>query len=387
MSKLPLEGIQVADFSRVLAGPYCSMMLADLGADVIKVEHPKGDETRSWGPPFVSGESAYFLSVNRNKRSITLDLKNETDLKKAHNLIRESDVLLHNFKVGDSKKLQLDIDTVKTLNPTIIYAHISAYGSTGPDASKPGYDLLAQAITGFMSITGEANGQATKVGVAIIDVLAGLNTALGILASLYAQQTQGLRAREVESSLLEAGLASLVNVASNYLVTGETPKRYGNAHASIVPYQAFETADAPLVIAAANNKQFAALARVLGKEAWLKDERFQDNPNRVENRDVIVSDIQNILNTKSRAHWLELLANAGVPAAPVNTLSEVFESEQVRVRQMVLSNKSLLYKDTPLVAAGFKLDGQATALYRHPPALGEHKDELEERLKGKDEDF
>ena len=225
------------------------------------------------------------------------------------------------------------------------------------------------------------------MGVAIIDVLAGLNTALGILASLYAQQTQGLRAREVESSLLEAGLASLVNVASNYLVTGETPKRYGNAHASIVPYQAFETADAPLVIAAANNKQFAALARVLGKEAWLKDERFQDNPNRVENRDVIVSDIQNILNTKSRAHWLELLANAGVPAAPVNTLSEVFESEQVRVRQMVLSDKSLLYKDTPLVAAGFKLDGRATALYRHPPALGEHKDELEERLKGKDEDF
>lgn len=373
---LPLEGVRVADFSRVLAGPYCSMLLADLGAEVIKLEHPSGDETRAWGPPYAGTESAYYLSVNRNKRSVVLDLKQRSDLEKAYQIIRQSNVLLHNFKYGDDKKLGLDLESVKKHNPTIIYAHISGYGSTGPDASKPGYDLLAQALTGFMSITGQPNGGPTKVGVAVVDVLAGLNAALGIVASLYAQRVQGERVREVETSLLEAGLSGLVNVASNYLITGGTPLRYGNAHASIVPYQTFETADKPLAVAAANERQFAAFSGALGKMEWTADERFNFNAKRVENREALIPLIQNVLLREPRAHWLDLLEAAGVPCAPVNSVADVLESEQVKARQVVQDCPHPHIPDLSLVAAGCRLDGQATPVYRHPPLLGEHTQEV-----------
>ena len=382
---LPLDGIRVADFSRVLAGPYCSMLLADLGAEVIKLEHPSGDETRTWGPPYAGTESAYYLSVNRNKRSVILDLKQKADLEKAYAIIRKSDVLLHNFKQGDDKKLGLDLEGVKEVNPTIVYAHISGYGSTGPEASKPGYDLLAQALTGFMSITGQPDGTPTKVGVAMVDVLAGLNAALGIVASLYAQKVHGERVREVETSLLEAGLSGLVNVASNYLVTGQTPQRYGNAHASIVPYQVFETADEAMAVAAANERQFAVFAKVLAQEEWLTNERFNMNAKRVENRAVLVPLIQDILLQKPRAHWLALLEAADVPCAPVNSVADVLDSEQVRVRQMIQACPHPTITDLSLVAAGFKLDGQATPLYRHPPLLGEHTEEILTEFKDESE--
>ena len=381
---LPLEGVRVADFSRVLAGPYCSMLLADLGAEVIKLEHPSGDETRGWGPPYAGTESAYYLSINRNKRSVVLDLKQKADLEKAYAIVRKSNVLLHNFRQGDDKKLGFDLETVKKINPTLVYAHISGYGSTGPDASKPGYDLLAQALTGFMSITGQPDGAPTKVGVAVVDVLTGLNAALGIVASLYAQKVQGERVREVETSLLEAGLSGLVNVASNYLITGQTPQRYANAHASIVPYQSFETADKPVAVAAANERQFAAFAKALGRTDWLSDERFNSNGKRVENRATFVPLLQTILLEKPRAQWLDLLETAGVPCAPVNSVAEVLETEQVQARQMVQRCPHPTIPDLSLVASGLKLDGQATPLYRHPPLLGEHTEEVLEELETED---
>ncbi len=372
---LPLNGIRVADFSRVLAGPYCSMLLADLGADVVKVESPNGDETRTWGPPYAGSESAYFLSVNRNKRSVTFDLKNPEDRALAFELVRQSDVLLHNFKPGDDVKLGLEPDSVKKLNPTLVYAHISGYGSAGPEAGKPGYDLLAQALTGLMSITGPAEGEPYKVGVAVVDVLAGLNAALGIVASLYAQK-ESPQFRTVETSLLEAGLSALVNVASSYLITGKTPARYGNAHASIVPYQAFRAQDATFVVAAANDRQFAALAQVLGREEWLANEAFATNEARVKHRSVLVPLLEAVFKTQARAHWLSVLETAGVPCAPVATLPEVFESEQVQALAMVQRCQHSSAGDIPLVAAGFKLDGLPTPLYRPPPLLGEHSEEL-----------
>lgn len=377
---LPLEGIRVADFSRVLAGPYCSMLLADLGADVVKVEGPGGDETRTWGPPYAGGESAYYLSVNRNKRSIQLDLKGASDRALAYQLVKKSDVLLHNFKPGDDLKLGLDPVQVKKINPTIVYAHISGYGSVGPEANKPGYDLLAQALTGLMSITGPPGGEPYKVGVAVVDVLAGLNAAIGVLASLYAQR-RFPQFRHVETSLLEAGLSSLVNVASSYLVTGQAPERQGNAHASIVPYQAFYAQDEPFVVAAANDRQFAALAKALAREEWSADEAFATNAKRVEHRAILVPLLRAIFKTRPRAYWLDVLETAGVPCAPVATLPEVFESEQVQALGMVQSCQHPSAGDLPLVAGGFKLDGRPTPLYRPPPLLGEHTREVVEELR------
>ena len=373
---LPLSGVRVADFSRVLAGPYASMLLADLGAEVIKVEHPSGDETRGWGPPYAAGESAYYLSINRNKRSLRLDLKNPKDRALAYRLIARSEVLLHNFKHGDDEKLGLDFASVTAHNPSLVYANISSFGSSGPDADKPGYDLLAQAVTGFMSITGPPAGEPSKVGVAVIDVLAGLNMALGVVAALYAQRSEGPRARRVETSLLDAGLSSLVNVASAYLMTGRAPGRYGNAHASIVPYQQFQAADAPLVVAAPNDRQFRALAAALGRPEWAEDARFESNPARVAHREVLVPLLEAALRERPRADWLTRLSAAGVPCAPVNTLPEVMESEQVAAQALI---QQVAHPDIGilrLVGSGFKLDGERPPVRRHPPRLGEHDAEL-----------
>lgn len=379
--RLPLDGVRVADFSRVLAGPYCSMLLADLGAEVIKVEPPSGDETRTWGPPYAAGESAYYLSVNRNKRSLRLDLKNPDDRALAYKLIARSDVLLHNFKHGDDEKLGLEFETVRRHNPTLIYASISGFGRSGPDADKPGYDLLAQALTGFMSITGPADGEPSKVGVAVIDVLAGLNAALGVVAALYAQQGEP-KARRVETSLLESGLSALVNVAGAYLLTGQTPKRYGNAHASIVPYQQFDASDAPLVIAAANDRQFRALASVLAHPEWADDRRFSSNPERVTHREVLVPLLQGVLKAQSRAYWLAALEAAFVPAAPVNTVPEVLESAQVAALELVREAEHPAIPGLRLLGNGVRLDGAPTPVYRHPPMLGEHDAELRRWLAG-----
>lgn len=387
---LPLAGIRVADFSRVVAGPYCAMLLGDLGADVVKVERPDGgDDTRAWGPPYLSGEgereSAYFLSLNRNKRSVALDLKDAGDLELARRLVRRSDVMLHNFVPGGAERLGLGYEDVRALNPRLVYAHISGYGASGPEAARPAYDLLAQAETGFMSITGEPGGPPLKVGVAVLDVLAGLNAALGVVAQLLARDrgdsSRGGRGGLVETSLFEAGLASLINVGGNYLASGERPRRYGNAHPNIVPYELFDTADRPLVIAVGNDHQFRRLCEVLEQEAWADDEAFASNPARVAHRGELVSAIQRVLLTRPQAAWLGRLRAAGVPAGPVATVDEVLEGEQAKACAM------LLHAEHPvgalrLVAGGFKLDGRPTPVRFAPPLLGEHDESVRRELEG-----
>lgn len=370
---LPLRGVRVADFSRVVAGPYCSMLLADLGAEVIKVERPhSGDETRAWGPPYLGSESAYYLSLNRNKRSLCLDLKDSEERRLAYRLIARSQVMLHNFKPGDADKLQLDYASLQTHNPRLIYAHISGYGNQGPEAHKPGYDLLAQALSGLMSITGPADGEPHKVGVAIVDVLAGLNAALGIVAALYGQQTQAVAAGvQVSTSLLESGLSSLINVASNYLISQQAPKRHGNAHANIVPYQQFHASDAPLAIAVGNDGQFAKFAAILGQAQWADDPRYASNDARVRHRHDLVPAIAQVLGQHERSYWLEHLSQANIPCAPVLSIPEIINSEQSQANAMLLQAEHPELGRFPLLANGLKFDNQATPLYRPPPRLGQ----------------
>src|SRR5579875_1680808 len=274
----PLTGVRVLDLSRVLAGPYAAMTLGDLGADVIKIEQPgDGDETRAWGPPFAGGESAYYLSVNRNKRGITLNLKHPEGRAILLDLVRRADVLIENFKAGTLERLGLDDETLWQANPGLIHASLTGFGSTGPYASYPGYDFVAQAMGGIMSITGEPDGPPMKVGVAIVDVTAALFTLNGILAALY-ERTQTGRGQRVECSLLQSALAWLVNVGQNYLVSGATPRRYGNAHPNIVPYQPFDAADKPIAVAAANQRQYEALCRLLDLPGLIDDPRFPPTP-------------------------------------------------------------------------------------------------------------
>lgn len=360
------------------------MLLADMGADVIKVEHPeRGDDTRAWGPPYLQAdearESAYFSSINRNKRSLRLDLKSEQGQALAQALMRRSDVLVHNFTPKTSERLGLSFAQVQALNDQLIYASISGYGSAGPAADKPGYDLLAQAVSGFMSITGPADGEPHKVGVAIIDVLAGLNAAYGIVNALYERAQTG-KVRRVETSLLEAGLAGLINVAGNALIGGTTPPRYGNAHPNIVPYQTFATQDAPIAVAVGNDGQFARFASVLGQAGWVDDERFATNAARVAHREILVPAIAEILRQRPQQMWLELLEAANIPAAPVATVDEALRSPQAQAMNMVQQVSHPDFGTVPQVAAGFKIDGHTPPMYRHPPRLGEHDDLLAELL-------
>ncbi|MDQ3396545.1 MAG: CoA transferase [Deinococcota bacterium] len=384
MAALPLAGIRVADFSRVVAGPYCAMLLGDLGAEVIKVERPHGgDDTRAWGPPYLGGESAYYLSLNRNKRSLLLDLKDARDLELARRLIKRSDVMLHNFVPGAAERLGLGYEAVQGLNPRLIYTHISGYGSSGPEAERPAYDLLAQAETGLMSLTGEVDGPPQKTGVAVLDVLAGLNAALATVAKLFERErlAEAGRGGLVETSLFEAGLAGLINVASNYLVSGEAPKRHGNAHPNITPYAVFNTRDRPIVIAVGNDRQFAAFAEVLGREAWALGE-FAGNAQRVAQRERLSRDIEAILTTRTFSEWLMRLRRAGVPCGPLARVDEVLEGDQAAARAMVQESEHSKLGKLRLVSAGFKLDGLKTMLRYPPPTLDEHGEALRAELEG-----
>src|SRR5437764_11862476 len=285
---LPLEGIRVVDLSRVLAGPYCAMLLADLGADVVKVERPgEGDETRTWGPPYAGGEAAYFLAVNRSKRSVAVDLKQPEGRALVLDLCAQADVVLENFRPGAAERLGLDAAAVHDRNPAVVYCSITGFGKRGP-RDRPGYDFVVQAESGLMAITGEPDGPPTKIGVALVDVLTGLNAAVAILAALRRRDLGGTGER-IEISLLDSALAALVNVAQNALVTGEEPGRFGNAHPSIAPYQPFRAADGWVAVAAANDGLFARLCEVLGRSELARDERFRTNAARVRNRDGVIA--------------------------------------------------------------------------------------------------
>jgi crotonobetainyl-CoA:carnitine CoA-transferase CaiB-like acyl-CoA transferase len=321
-----LAGLLVADFSRVLAGPYATMLLADLGADVVKVERPgAGDDTRAWGPPWVSmpdgrTESTYFAGVNRNKRSVALDLQTPDGLAAARDLARSADVVVENFRPGALDRLGIGYESVRTTNPAVIWASITGFG-TGAGADLPGYDLLVQAVGGLMSITGPQPGEPTKVGVALVDVVTGLHAAVGILAALQHREASGVGQR-VEVNLLSSLLSALVNQASGYVAAGVVPQILGNRHPSIAPYETFAAADRPLVLAVGNDRQFAACVEVLGLGDLSTDPRFARNPDRVAHRDELAALLQEVLRTRSADDWFTALAARGVPAGPINDVAE-----------------------------------------------------------------
>jgi len=376
-----LDDIFVLDLSRVLAGPYCTQLLGDLGARVVKVESLRGDDTRGWGPPFVGEESAYFLSVNRGKESLALDLKDPRGREAVQRLAARADVIVENFKVGDLARYGLDYPQVAAGNPGVVYASITGFGQDGPRAREPGYDAAMQALSGLMALTGEADRPPVKVGVAWIDVLTGAHAATGILAALVARGRSGEGAH-LDVSLFEVALASLVNQAQSTLVTGEAPKRLGSAHPSIVPYQAFEAADGALMINVGNDAQFRRLCGALGLEALAGDARFVTNADRVQAREQLVPLLAEVLATRPRDSWLTALREAGVPATPVATLPEALADAQTVARGLIVAGEHsgagpVRMVGSPLWHArrpgGARLplapaEGRAAA----PPRLGEH---------------
>lgn len=372
----PLDGIRILDLSRILAGPYCTMTLGDLGADVVKIELPElGDDTRRWGPPFKGGESAYYLGVNRNKRSLTLNLKHSHARDVLRKLATTSDVLVENFKLGTLEGLGLGYDDLRQLNPRLIYCTISAFGSTGPYRDRPGYDFAIQARGGIMSLTGEPDGEPMKVGVAIVDITAGLFAVAAILAALRARERDGIGQR-VEVSLLQAQLAWLANVASGYLVSGQHPRRYGNAHPSIVPYQTFRAADAWVAVAAGNDGQFRALCRALDAESLADDAAYATNPARVEHRVELVQSLAHLIQSWPAADLLAALEAAGVPCAPINDLPAAFADRQVQALEAVIHAAHPTVGDLPLVRWPFDLAETPATLRHPPPLLGEHTDDV-----------
>jgi glutaryl-CoA transferase len=377
----PLNGIRVLDLSRVLAGPYCTMVLGDLGADVIKVESPEGDETRGWGPPFAGGESAYYLCVNRNKRSIVVNFKTEEGHTIIHELIKRSDVLVENFRLGTLARFSLDFESASAINPNLIYCSITGFGQTGPLRDKPGYDFMIQAMGGLMSITGEPGGESMKVGVAVADLFAGQNAVIAILAALQAR-TQTGRGQHLDISLFDSQLGMLANVASNYLISGNLPKRYGNAHANIVPYQNFQASDAWFVIAVGNDKQFERLCGVIGKRDLANDTRFVTNAVRVENRDALIEFLKPIFLQRIASEWLVALEAAEIPCGPINTLDKVFAMPQVEAREMLIHMGHSEIEDLKLVSSPLKFSDTPVEYKLPPPRLGEHTEQVLKELFG-----
>ncbi|GAA6756548.1 CoA transferase [Thermus thalpophilus] len=366
----PLSGIKVLDLSRVLAGPLCTMILADLGAEVIKVEPPWGDETRGWGPPFAAGESAYFLSVNRGKKSVVLDLKRKEGQEAVRRLAQGADVLVENYKTGDLARYGLDYESLKALNPRLVYLSLTGFGHTGPRAKEPGYDAALQGYTGIMSVTGEPQGPPMKVGVAWIDVMTGMMGAVAVLTALWERERSGV-GQHVDLSLFDVGLFALVNLGESYLLTGRPPQRLGNAHAQIVPYGAFPAADGWLVLAVGNDEQFGRLCQVLGLPHLAA--RFPTNPSRVEGREEVERTLAQVLRTRPRAHWLERLKGAGIPAAPVNDLAEAFQDPQAQARGAVWTLEHPLLGTLPTLANPLRFLSRTPARPpTPPPLLGEH---------------
>ena len=370
-----LTGIRVLDLSRVLAGPYCTMVLGDLGADVIKVEPPEGDETRDWGPPFAGGESAYYLCVNRNKRDVVINLKTDEGKKVLRELALQSDVLVENFRPGTLKKFGLDFATLHELNPKLIYCSITGFGQTGSMKDKPGYDFMIQALGGLMSITGVPDGEPMKTGVAVVDLFAGQNAIIAILAALQARTLTG-RGQHLDISLFDSQLGWLANVASNYLISGKLPKRHGNAHPNIVPYQSFQAIDGWFAIAVGNDKQFEALCKVIGKSEWASDPRFAKNSGRVENREELIPLLKAIFMTRSVNEWLSVLEQAQIPCGPINNFDHVFSMPTVKEREMLVTMKHPTIGDLPLVGSPLKMSDTPVEYRLPPPLMGEHTEEV-----------
>ena len=371
----PLAGIKVVDLSRVLAGPWCTQLLADLGAEVIKIERPgAGDDTRHWGPPW-HGEgdkrvAAYFLSCNRGKKSAAIDFARPEGAALIRKLAAEADVVIENFKVGGLDKFGLDAGSLRSANPRLVYASITGFGQDGPYADRAGYDYIVQGMGGLMSITGLPDGVPgggpMRVGVAVVDLFTGLYTCVAILAALYRREKSG-EGTYIDMALFDTQLAMLANQASNALISGKDPPRQGNTHPNIVPYQPFDAADQPIIIAVGNERQFARLAEMCGHSEWTSDERFASNEARVANRDEMVRLVSEAIARKPAAEWLKQLDGAGIPAGPINSVSQALADVQAQHRQMVRTIAGV-----PLVGSPVRLDGDRADSDLPPPSLGEH---------------
>lgn len=368
-----LAGIKVLDLSRVLAGPSCTQILADLGAEVIKIERPKvGDETRHWSPPcFADGTAAYYATINRNKQSLTVDMTTAEGQAVIKKLVKQSDVLVENFKVGGLKKYGLDYESLKADNPSLIYASLTGFGQTGPDAHKPGYDYIVQGLSGLMSITGPSDGEPHKVGVAVVDLFAGLQLTIGIQAALIARQSSG-EGQWVDVALLDSALAMLGNVGMNHLATDEVPPRLGNAHPSIVPYQVFAGGDAShFILACGNDGQFAKLCQLLGED-WHLDARFATNPQRVTNRKVLIDYLAAKFASDSRDGWITRLTEAGIPCGAIHDIKEALAQPQVQAREMVVTMNTEEGATIRALGNPIKLSNNPVSYHTAPPKLGAH---------------
>jgi glutaryl-CoA transferase len=382
-----LSHVKVLDLSRILAGPWASQMLADLGADVIKIERPGGgDDTRTWGPPFLkdangdnTAESAYFLCANRGKQSVCVDMKTEEGQQTLRQLAGQCDVVLENFKVGGAAGYGLDYDTLSAINPGLVYCSITGFGQTGPNKDRPGYDFLVQAMGGLMSVTGAPDGEPgagpQKAGVALTDIMTGLYATIGILAALAERDRSGM-GQFVDLALLDVTAATLANQASNYLVGGMVPARLGNAHPNIVPYQSFVAADGHLIVAVGNDGQFQRFVAELGCPELAVDKRFATNQARVKNRDALIPILQGAMLTRSKAEWLVALEAAKVPAGPINNVAEVFAEPQIQARGMQVNVPHPQAPDLQLVGNPIKLSRTPVSYDSPPPTLGQHTDEV-----------
>jgi crotonobetainyl-CoA:carnitine CoA-transferase CaiB-like acyl-CoA transferase len=383
----PLAGVRVLDLSRILAGPWASQMLADLGAEVIKVERPgSGDDTRAWGPPYMpdadgepTGESAYFHSANRGKLSVCIDMATDDGQRLIRELAAGSDVLIENFKVGGLRKYALDHESLRATNPRLVYCSITGFGQDGPYAARAGYDFMIQAMGGIMSVTGEADGQPMKIGVALADVLTGLYAANAIQAALIHQRATG-QGQHIDMALLDVQVASLANQAMNYLATGSSPVRCGNSHPNIVPYQAFATADGHIILAIGNDAQFQRFCALGGRAELAADERYAKNSHRVRHRDELVPVVAGIMLQRSSAEWLQALNERGIPCGPINSIDQVFADPQVQHRGLKLDLAHPLAGSVPSVANPIRLSGTPIDSDRAPPLLGQHTDEVLARV-------
>ncbi|MEN2509019.1 CaiB/BaiF CoA-transferase family protein [Stutzerimonas stutzeri] len=388
-----LSHIRVLDLSRVLAGPWAGQILGDLGAEVIKIERPRtGDDTRHWGPPYLkdqqgenTSEAAYYLSANRNKQSLTLDFTQPEGQRIIRDLVAECDVLLENFKVGGLAAYGLDYESLKAINPKLIYCSITGFGSDGPYANRAGYDFMIQGLGGLMSLTGRAEGEEgagpVKVGVALTDILTGLYATVGVLAALNHREQSGL-GQHVELALLDVQVACLANQAMNYLTTGVAPKRMGNAHPNIVPYQDFPTADGDIILTIGNDGQFRKFAEAAGHPEWASDDRFASNKARVAHRKELIPLIRQVTVFRTTAEWVALLEQAGVPCGPINDLAQVFADPQVQARGLRLDLPHPLAGSVPQVASPIRLSETPVEYRKAPPVLGEHSEAILQELLG-----
>ena len=394
MTALPLSGLRIFDLTRILAGPSCTQMLGDLGADVIKIERAgAGDDTRKWGPPYLKDkdgrettESAYYLAVNRNKRSVTLDLSKPEGQALAKRLIAKCDVLIENFKAGDLRKYGLAYEQLRDEFPRLVYCSITGFGQTGPYAPRAGYDMLAQGMGGIMSITGQPEGkpgsEPMKVGVGITDIMTGMYAAVAILAALRHRDRTG-EGQWIDMALLDTQVAWLANEGMNYLISGEVPKRRGNGHPNIVPYNVFPCTDGHVILAVGNDGQFRKFCEFAGDPSLADDPRFKTNPLRVANRDACDEAVRALTRKKSQKEWVDGLAKVGVPCAPVNRIDQVFADPQVQARNMKITMRhEVAGVDVPLIASPIKMSATPPAYRRPPPVCGQHTEEVLTELLG-----